>query len=160
MVATMTAGKKPTASELNDIAQVGQMLLDVTATTDSSTWNSSTKVLTNLTGTFSAINGAKYKIEADATLAVTVANGYGTLGVVYKNGGAAIATDTLAGSKTTRLDTVGAVYGLHVVGTFTATATATYGIAVIGWDALGTATVNLDGDASYAINRLTVTRVA
>jgi hypothetical protein len=156
---TFFAGQVPTADELNDAVEIGKMLLDVTATTDSSSWTTSTKVLTNLTGSFTARAGAKYKIRIDASVSIT-GTAYATLGAVFKQGGAAVATDTLCGSGTTIANVTGGIFRVGLDGTFTAGVAGTYGVACVGWFAIGSATAQLDGDASHAINRITVERVA
>lgn len=153
------AGQIVTASDMESAAEIGKMLLDFTATTDSSTWNSATKVLTNLAGTFTARAAAKYEVRAKASVAVSAA-GYAVLGLVYKQGGAAVATDTQIEGSFTRGGEAAGVYQLNCVGTFTASVAGTYGVAAVGWIALGAGTHNLDGDASYSINRITVKRVA
>lgn len=153
------AGQIVTAAELNSELEIGKMVLDVTATSDSSTWNTSTKVLTNLTGSFTATAGGKYEARVKTNV-VGLAATYATIGLVYKQGGAAVATDTQMDGSTSRIETGTATYTLTGIGTFTAGVAGTYGIAVVGWIAVGGSTVNLDGDSSYAINRLTVKRVA
>lgn len=157
-MAIFFAGQIVTADDLEDAAEIGKMVADFTATTDSSTWNSSTKVLTNLATTFTARDAGKYLVTAKATIAMSAA-AYATMGLVYKQGGAAVATDTLIDGSTSRADSAGAIWEIVSIGTFTATASGTYGVAAVGWMALGAATGNLDGDASHAINRLTVERV-
>lgn len=154
------AGQIPTATELNDMAEIGQKFVNATATSDSALWNSGTKVLTNLIGSGVLLAGATYETRAKLCVVCDTGTGYGTCGIVYKAGGAAVATDTLVDANTTRMSETGAVYNLVVEGEFVAASSGTFGFAVIGWDALGTATAGLRGNATYAINRLTVKRIA
>jgi hypothetical protein len=155
---TIYAGQIVTASQLNSELEIGKMVLDVTATSDSASWNSSTKVLTNLVGTFTATAAGKYEVRAKVGVEQSAA-AYATIGLVYKQGGAAVATDTQIDGTTTRV-AESALYTETAVGTFTAGVAGTYGVAVVGWIALGAATMNLGGDSSHSINRLTVSRVA
>jgi len=157
---TFAAGDVPSAGDLNDAVQVGQIVLDVTATADSNTWNSATKVLTNLVGTFiNNVAGAKYEIDATATVTKTDAGaGYGTLGLTFNPGGACTGSETPIVSVTDRESESGAAYGMKLSGQFTASSTGTYGVACVGWIALGSGILKLDGDANYAINRIKVTR--
>lgn len=151
------AGDRLSAAQLTFIAGIGEEALNVTADTDSSSWNSSTKVLTNLVGTFTAVDDGIYDVDAFASVTSSGIT-YATLGIVFKQGGAAAGTDALCGGPAThRLGETGAVYAMALSGRFVATANSTYGVAVVGWIALGGATVNLDGGA-HAVNRLRVTR--
>lgn len=153
------AGQIVTADQMNDAAEVGETLLNVTATSDSATWNSATKVLTNLFGTFTGRAGGEYEIDVRASVTIN-GTAYATLGTVYKEGGAAVATDTLCGSGTTLANVSGGVFYLAIKGKFTAVATGPIGVACVGWVAIGSVTsVNLDGSSTHEINRLTVKRV-
>lgn len=127
-------------------------------TTDSNTWNSSAKIITNLSVTFPAINGAIYQVDVDAVGSMSIA-GYLTCGVIVKNGGTPGAGDDLKSYKTVRADTATALYDVSQHAYFTAAATATYGVALFGWIQLGGGIGNLEGAVNQNANRLVVKRV-
>lgn len=161
MSALFFAGEIPTVDELNDMAGIGEEVLDVTADTDSAVWNSTTKVLTNLTGAFSAIAGHKYLVTVRASVNNSVnALGYLNIGVVMKEGGAAVGTDTLLdGPAQTRSNELGGIYNMVSINRFTAGTTTTIGLAVVGWRFAGSNAGNLYGVANQNVNRMHVTRI-
>jgi len=155
------AGQIVTATQLNSELEIGTVLLNVTANTNSSTWNSATKVLTNLLGTFTAVAGGVYMAECKAAIqggATVVTTG---LVITFKQGGAAGIADTVCGGQPLRISEATAIVGHSVDGSFTASVAGTYGVAVCGWNPGGdTSVCKLFGDSGFSINRLTVTRVA
>ena len=157
---TVLAGQILTASALNAELEIGKVVLDVTATTDSSTWNSATKVLTNLSAAFTAsAGGLKYAVHAVVTWSCASASNQVALGLVWKQGTVA-ATDALFAASAPRSHPNGTGFNVTALyGTFTTLAAGAHEVAVIGWMPTGdTGVTKLEGDAAYAINRLTVAR--
>jgi hypothetical protein len=161
-VTTFFAGDIPSAEDFTRAAKIGEMVADVTATSDSSTWNSATKVLTNLVAAFTAsASGIKYSVLAQLTFSCASASNTTALGLVWKQGTVA-ATDTLFGACGPRTHPDATGFNTTVVhGTFTTLAAGAHEVAVIGWMPTGnTGVTKLEGDAAFAINRLTVVSVS
>lgn len=160
-VYTAVAGAKITAAGTNDMAQVGQRVVRVTATVDSSTWNSVTKVLANLTATFTPVNGAVYAVRGVCRVGGSGAASGGLLIVQKDNSSTNLTTDTIIGAMISSVGFVaGASSAFVVEGEFTATSTNTNAVSIVGWNPTGdTATVGLKAAAGSSINSLIVTRV-
>ncbi|WP_410644489.1 hypothetical protein [Amycolatopsis sp. lyj-346] len=133
-------------------AQVGYA--EITA--NSATWNSATKVVTNLTTTFPAIAGAVYEVEADLTWACATASNTDELGIGWRLGGAGtvVNTDPIIGPRQTRTHPDGTgLNDLHLYGRFTAVSAGTHCVAVMGWKPTGnTGTSNLYATTASATN--------
>lgn len=159
-MADLFAGQIPTAAELEDAVQVGEMVLDVSATTDSSVWTNATKVITNLSGTFSAVAGAKYRADCRAAVTHDTTGRYVMLAIYIKNGGIPANTDTQISATGEYIEAAAVVRNADHFGTFTTASSATYGVAVFGWTLSGSSgNGKLHGATTDFINRLTVTRV-
>lgn len=159
---TFFAGDIPSAEQFTAAAKIGEMVADVTATSDSSTWNSSTKVLTNLVAAFTAPDaGIKYAVLGVFSWSCAAASDMSAFGVVWKQGTVA-ATDTIAGAHSDRSHPDATGFNVTpVYATFTTLAAGAHEVAVVGWMPTGdTGVTKLEGDANFAINRLTVSRVS
>jgi hypothetical protein len=149
---TGSAWVKQTVGEI--VADTGNL-----TTTNGATWNSATKVATNLALTFSAINGAKYEVDIHCHGANSAAQSYATVGALIKNGGAPGPTDTQISAASCQIAYNGGVVGLHHKAFFTAAATATYGVTVFGWIDTATGTGSLFCNTTGFLSRLTIRRV-
>jgi hypothetical protein len=160
MVDTLFSGMVPTADQLNEIAKVGAKAASVSATSDSATFASATKVLLGLTASFTAPALAIYEVTAVFTWSCSVADDQAAFAVVWKQGTVA-ATDAVAGASGPRSTTVATGFNnCTVLGEFTTASAGTHEVALIGWMPTGdTGTCKLEGDPNFAINRLTVRRV-
>lgn len=159
---TFFAGDIPSAEDMTRIAGIGEMAADVTAVSDSSTWNNATKVLTNLVASFTAsASGIKYAVQAVVTWSCANASEQDAFGFVWKQGTVA-ATDTLFGMCGPRSHSTATGFVVTpIYGTFTTLAAGSHEVAVVGWKPTGnTGASKLEGDANFAVNRLTVTRVS
>ena len=154
------AGDRVSAAQQTFIAGIGEEALNLTFDTNSATWNTGTHVLSNMVGTYTAVNAGIYDVTAEAHVQATGAATYGTLGIAFRQGGAAVNTDPLCGGPAAhRLETVGAPYHMTLSGRIVASANTTMGIAVVGWIGLGGATVGIVGAAATHINHLKVVRI-
>ncbi len=117
-------------------AQVGYA--EITA--NSSTWNSATKVVTNLTTTFTGIVGAVYEVEADATWQCAAVSNTDAMGIGWRLGGAGsvVNTDPIIGPLQTRSHPDGTgLNSIHLYGRFTAVSAGTHCVSVVGWKPTG-----------------------
>lgn len=161
MTAFFFAGDIPSAEDFNDVAGIGEMVADVSGTSDSSTWNSATKVLTNMVAAFTApSSGIKYVVHGLMNWSCAAASDQIALGLVWKQGTVA-ATDTLFAASAPRSHPDATGFNCTpVYGTFTTLASGSHEVGVIGWMPTGdTGVTKLEGDASFSINKLTVVRV-
>lgn len=154
------AGDKVSAAHFNNIAGIGEEALEVTTDVNSATWNGTTMVLTNLAGTFTASADAKYRVEFHGQIQSGGTAATPGLFLVYQQGSAATISSTICGRGLDRYDHTGVILERNCVGSFVATATGTYGVALLGSNPGGeTAVIAVYGAPTTAINRLTVTRV-
>lgn len=160
MVDTLFAGMRPTAEQLNEIGKIGAMVASVSATSDSTTFNSATKVLLGLTASFTAPALATYKVTANFTYSCLNSSDQQVFGLPWKQGTVA-ATDTLAGVQAPRSHTDATGFtNTTVLGVFTTATAGTHEVALAGWMGGGdTGASKLEGDATFAVNRLIVERV-
>lgn len=157
MAVTFAAGEDLTAAKLNLIAGIGSRVLRVKTTTDSSTWNSATKVVTNLAGTFTpdAI-GSIYTCWVTGTINCTTVS-QTALGIAWRDGGAIVAGSTVESTVAPRCETATGLTGFAIVSEFTVASTNVHGVGVLGWHPTGdTGVAKLLGNATYSINSLIV----
>jgi hypothetical protein len=162
------AGRKLRASELQNLEDrltvvENPLVLDVgPITADSSGWTTSTRVVTNVAGIFTAIQNAEYEVTIRANVIHDTGAKWCTAGIAVHDGGPVTAADVPISSVTEFADTGGAVRNCSHSETFVAATSGTYGVAIVGWIALGTGgTAKLHGTAvaSGFTNGLTVKRV-
>jgi hypothetical protein len=161
MVATLFAGMRPTADQLNEIGKIGAQVASVSATSDSAnSFNSATKVFLGLTASFTAPASATYHALAVFTWACATASNQEAFGLVWRQG-TVVVGDPLAGASGPRSHPDGSGFNVgKVLGVFTTASAGTHEVGLIGWKPTGnTGVSNLQGDALFAINRLVVTRV-
>lgn len=156
-ITSLLAGGQPKGS------QVGYAEI----TTSSATWNSATKVVTNLTTTFTGITGAVYEIEADFTWQCATASNNDAFAIGWRLGGAGtvVNTDPIVGPRQSRSHPDGTgLNAMHLYGRFTAVASGTHCVAVIGWKPTGnTGATGLfcsNTGSNVTTNIIHVTRVA
>lgn len=122
-------------------------VVTTSVTASSSQWNSSTEVLTNLVGTFTAVNAKKYRVTASFTWqSSTGVEGGGltsSFRLRFANAGSVTSAGTLIVARATRGDTATALYNLTVVGEFTATASGTCTVGLFG--------MNPSGDTNHGL---------
>lgn len=144
-------------------SSVGQIVGDSGAISADAvgTWNSATKVLSNVVCSFNAVAGAKYEIIANVTWTCATASNQDALGIVWKFGSLA-ATDALAGAVGPRTHPDGTGFNTTTIyGTFTAASTGGHNAGVIGWKPTGnTGTSQVRANGTWAINRITVKRIS
>jgi len=142
--------------------QVGMEVLRVQVTADSATWNSATKVVTNLAGTFVPVNGASYRIYACWNWTCATASNQDAFGLAWRDGGAITNASTIVGTATPRSHPDGTGYNTHMYSAkFTATSGSTHGVGLIGWKPTGnTGTSKLSSPSSIGTNELWVVRIA
>jgi hypothetical protein len=134
LTVTFSAGQKVRASDLNNIADIGARIARATITADSSTWNSATKVVTNLAVTFTAVAGATYSIKCPITFTCASASNNIAMGIGWKLGSSVANTDPIIGEHQTRThpDATGLNLG-YLEGEFTAVSAGQHAVAVVGW---------------------------
>lgn len=131
----------------------------MTTNTNSATWTTATKVVTNLAGTFTAVKDTVYRAYAKVHVVNGTANTEALM-IAIKAGGAVTATDTGDTPSGVRTLAGGAIVTVMLSQKFTATADGTYGVGVLGWKpTLDPNAANLFG-AAYAVNELWVEIVA
>lgn len=122
-------------------------VVTTSVTASSSQWNSSTEVLTNLVGSFTAVSGKKYRVAISATWqAGTGAETGGmttSFRVRFANAGTVTSAGTLITARATRGDTATGVYDIAIVGEFTATASGTCTVGLFG--------MNPSGDTNHGL---------
>lgn len=125
------------------------------------TWASATKVLSNVTTSFTAVAGGKYEVIADVNWTCATASNQDALGIVWRAGAGLVATDTLAGYKGPRTHPDGTGYNtITLLGEITAVSSGTHNVGVVGWKPTGnTGTSQVRANGSWAANRITVRRV-
>ena len=125
------------------------------------TWASATKVLSNVTTSFTAVAGGKYEVIADVNWTCATASNQDALGIVWRAGAGLVATDTLAGYKGPRTHPDGTGNNtITLLGEITAVSSGTHNVGVIGWKPTGnTGTSQVRANGSWAANRITVRRV-
>lgn len=126
----------------------------------SGSWNSATKVLSNVVCSFTAVAGAKYEIIANVSWTCATASNQDALGVVWA-AGALSATSALAGAVGPRTHPDGTGYNATTIyGTFTAATSGAHNAGVIGWKPTGnTGASQIRANGTWAINRITVKRI-
>lgn len=138
----------------------GEVVFDTgNLTSGTGTWNTATKVATNLIGTFTALAGAKYRCSARMHGGNTIAQEYLTSGILVKQGGAVGAGDTLIASTSCQIAYNNGVMGHNYDGQFTATVSGTYGVGVFGWIDAGAGVGSCFATATGFLNRLYVERI-
>lgn len=134
----------------------------MTTTGNSGSWNSATKVVTNLAGTYTAVKGLTYRANATFTYICAAAANTDAMGIAFNQGGAIVAGSTMPNPQGFRShpDATGLNHGF-ISARFTATADGTVGVGVIGYKPTGdTGATNLFANGTYAINELWVEIVA
>jgi hypothetical protein len=144
-------------------ATIGTMVGDSGAITADapSAWSSATKVLTNVVCSFAGFAGYKYEVIANVNWTCAAASRQEAMGIAWK-AGALAATDALAGVVGPRTHPDGTGFNSTTIyGTLTAAVTATHNVGVVGWKLTGdTGSSQLRANGTWAINRITVKRVA
>lgn len=142
---------------------VGAIVGDSGAVTSDApgTWNSATKVLSNVTASFSAVAGGKYEVIANVNWTCSTASNQDALGLAWRAGAGLVATDPLAGQIGPRTHPDGTGFNTAtILGYITAVSAGTHNVGVIGWKPTGnTGTSQLRANGTWAVNRLTVKRV-
>lgn len=139
-----------------------------TVSANSATWNSATKVVTNLTCTLPGIAGASYRVTAKFSWLCAAVSNTVAFGVGWRLGGAGsvVNTDPVVGPTFQRSHPDGTGINESVVITeFTAAGTGTHCVAVVGWMPTGnTGVTNLfahnNSSTDIVVNEIFVDRVA
>lgn len=122
-------------------------VVTTSVTASSSQWNSATEVLTNLVGTFTAVNAKKYRVTASFTWQAGTGAEVGGMTASFRlrfaNAGSVTSSGTLITAAPTRGDTETAIYRVTVVGEFTATASGTCTVGLFG--------MNPGGDTNHGL---------
>lgn len=134
---------------------------------NSASWNSATKVVTNVKTTFTAIAGAVYEVEADCTWQCANANNNTAFAFAWRLGGSGsvVNTDPIVGPRQQRSHPQGTgLNAVHLYGRITAASSGTHEVAIVGWMPTGdTGATNLFGTNSgsnVTTNIIRVKRVA
>lgn len=134
----------------------------MTTSGNSGAWNSATKVVTNLAGTFVGVKGITYRANATFSYVCATTSNTDAIGIAFNQGGVIVAASTMPNPQAFRShpDATGLNHGF-VSARFTATADGTIGVGVIGYKPTGdTGASNLFANGTYVVNELWVEIVA
>lgn len=168
---TFVSGTTLTAANLNilggDIVDLNSRIgsskaMRVRLTSNSSTWNSVTKVVTQLNGNFTpAAAGAVYWARATFNWVCASASHTSAFGLAWRDGGAILNSSTIPDAISMRANaTATGMNALTLDMEFTATSTNTHGVGLIGWMPTGdTGVCNVFANGTYSMATLSVQRV-
>lgn len=168
---TFVAGTTLTAAQLNilgqDIVDLNARIstskaLRVRTSANSGSWNSATKVVTNLAGTFTPPSaGAVYWVRASFNWVCANAGNTSAFGLAWRDGGAITNVSTIPDMIAARSNaTATGMNALSLEMEFTSTSTNTHGVGLIGWMPTGdTGATNLFANGTYSVGTLVVQRV-
>jgi hypothetical protein len=133
-------------------------------TADSATFNSATKVVLNLTTTFTGIAGAVYRVYANFNWSCATASNQEAFAIGWRLGGAGsvVNTDPLIGLIGPRSHPDGTGFNTTFTsGKFTAASSGTHCVALVGWKPTGnTGASGLKANGTFANNRIWIDRIA
>lgn len=167
---TFVAGNTLTAAQLNilsgDLNDLNARVastkaLRVRTTGNSGAWNSATKVVTNLAGTFTPVSGATYWVTAFFNWVCANAGNTSAFGLAWRDGGAILNSSTIPDAISMRANaTATGMNALALSMEFVATSGSTHGVGLIGWMPTGdTGNTNLFANGTYSMGQLNVQRV-